>query len=170
MERVIAFVNTRDVDDGTDELNSAEQLQRWLVTQGLLERNAPVSAEDVTQAVRLREGLRAALLAHDGHSDGPVAGFEAADVPLRLVIAPDGSVTLAPAGEGVTAALAQIVAGIPQAVADGSWERTKACPKDTCQWAFYDRSKNRSRRWCSMEVCGNQEKSRSFRERQRGED
>ena len=42
-----------------------------------------------------------------------------------------------------------------------------ACPREECEWAFYDKSKNRSGRWCSMESCGNIEKAKAFRERQR---
>jgi predicted RNA-binding Zn ribbon-like protein len=53
-------------------------------------------------------------------------------------------------------------------VESGGWERLKACPREECEWAFYDRSKNSSGRWCSMESCGNIEKARAFRERRRG--
>jgi predicted RNA-binding Zn ribbon-like protein len=47
----------------------------------------------------------------------------------------------------------------------GQWERVKICPADDCRWAFYDRSRNHSRTWCSMQVCGNREKARSWRGR-----
>jgi predicted RNA-binding Zn ribbon-like protein len=47
----------------------------------------------------------------------------------------------------------------------GQWERVKICPADDCRWAFYDRSRNHSRTWCSMQVCGNREKARSWRDR-----
>ena len=169
MQRVIAFVNTRDVDAGTDDIATPEQLGAWLRDQGLAPTGARPSGDDLEAAQQLREGLRQALLAHDSHRlEAPLPGQTT--VPLQLVIAADGSVDLRPAEIGVAAALAQIVAPIPAAVADGSWERTKVCPKDTCQWAFYDQSRNRSRRWCSMEVCGNQEKTKSFRQRQRAGD
>jgi len=49
---------------------------------------------------------------------------------------------------------------------EGIWSRLKVCPNEACQWAFYDRSRNRSGRWCMMEVCGNRMKARSFRQRQ----
>jgi len=39
-----------------------------------------------------------------------------------------------------------------------------------CQWAFYDRSKNRSGRWCSMRTCGNRTKTRAYRTRRRAGD
>jgi predicted RNA-binding Zn ribbon-like protein len=88
-------------------------------------------------------------------------------VPLELVITAEGKAELQPAGSGITPALGHIVAAIPAAVADGTWARMKVCPSDVCLAAFFDRSKNRSRRWCAMEVCGNREKTQAFRERQR---
>jgi len=42
--------------------------------------------------------------------------------------------------------------------------RVKECPR--CGWLFLDESKNRSRRWCSMEVCGNRNKVMRHQERQ----
>jgi predicted RNA-binding Zn ribbon-like protein len=48
-----------------------------------------------------------------------------------------------------------------------TWSRLKACRDDTCKWAFYDHSKNRSGHWCSMEVCGSRHKARQYRERRK---
>jgi predicted RNA-binding Zn ribbon-like protein len=67
----------------------------------------------------------------------------------------------------VPGALSRILAVVYTAMADESWHRLKACRLDDCQWAFYDQSKNRSRTWCSMKVCGNRAKARAYRERQR---
>lgn len=38
--------------------------------------------------------------------------------------------------------------------------RVGECQGDGCGWLFLDMSRNRSRRWCSMEECGNREKAR----------
>ncbi len=43
--------------------------------------------------------------------------------------------------------------------------RIKTCPGENCDWKFLDRSKNRSRRWCDMAVCGNVAKAREYRAR-----
>jgi predicted RNA-binding Zn ribbon-like protein len=43
--------------------------------------------------------------------------------------------------------------------------RIKTCPGENCGWKFLDRSKNRSRRWCDMAVCGNVVKAREYRAR-----
>jgi predicted RNA-binding Zn ribbon-like protein len=72
---------------------------------------------------------------------------------------------LAAAGTGVRAGLAAVLASVVALARSGDWERLKICPADDCQWAFFDESRNRSRRWCSMEVCGNRSKLRTFRDR-----
>jgi predicted RNA-binding Zn ribbon-like protein len=46
--------------------------------------------------------------------------------------------------------------------------RVRICAADDCMWIFLDSSKNNSRRWCSMNQCGNRAKTRRFYARQRG--
>jgi predicted RNA-binding Zn ribbon-like protein len=43
--------------------------------------------------------------------------------------------------------------------------RVRTCAADTCRWLFLDTSKNHTRRWCNMKVCGNRMKARRFHER-----
>ena len=38
-------------------------------------------------------------------------------------------------------------------------KRVKQCADDACGWLFVDMSRNNSRRWCSMEDCGNRAKA-----------
>lgn len=45
--------------------------------------------------------------------------------------------------------------------------RVKTCPGADCGWKFLDQSRNRSRRWCDMKVCGNLVKAREYRARTR---
>ena len=45
-------------------------------------------------------------------------------------------------------------------LAEGELQRVKVCASHGCGWLFYDGSKNGSRRWCSMEGCGSQDKMR----------
>ncbi len=42
----------------------------------------------------------------------------------------------------------------------------RECQDQTCGWLFLDLSKNHSRRWCDMKICGNRSKARRFYERQ----
>jgi predicted RNA-binding Zn ribbon-like protein len=52
---------------------------------------------------------------------------------------------------------------------EGDFGRLKICPGQNCRWFFVDLSKNHSRRWCDMAVCGNLAKARRFHHRQRRE-
>jgi predicted RNA-binding Zn ribbon-like protein len=45
--------------------------------------------------------------------------------------------------------------------------RLRQCGGQACGWLFLDRSRNRSRQWCTMQDCGNLSKVRRFRKRQR---
>jgi len=46
--------------------------------------------------------------------------------------------------------------------------RIHECNEETCRWLFLDRSKNHSRRWCDMRLCGNRSKAQRFYARTRG--
>lgn len=170
---VQAFVNTIDVETGTEELDSPAGLRDWLLSHDLPIAEGPVGVTDLERAVAVRAGLRALALANNGEplEAGPVEALEAvaAELPLALAVE-DGRPTLRAAGArgGAGAALARLLAIVDTAAHDGTWSRLKVCPWHTCQWAFYDSSRNRSGTWCSMEVCGNRAKARTYRARRRG--
>lgn len=48
-------------------------------------------------------------------------------------------------------------------------KRVRECGNDTCRWLFLDTSKNQSRRWCDMKICGNRIKARNYYQRARKE-
>jgi len=52
-------------------------------------------------------------------------------------------------------------------VTTGDPHRIKECGGDNCNWLFLDQSKNRSRRWCTMEDCGSKVKSKRHYHRQK---
>ena len=83
-------------------------------------------------------------------------------VSAHLHIDAGGASLSAPSG-GLDAGLAAIAQTVLQSSADGTWARLKACRAETCRWAFYDRSKNRSGAWCTMAVCGSRMKVRAYR-------
>lgn len=163
------FVNTRDGEEVVDTIGTPAELTAWLAAQGLLAPGSPPAGEhDLGTAVALREGLRAAFLGHHGpERHGVPEDLEEAlaRLPLRVSLTRDPA--LVPAGDGVLAGLAGVAAAIMHSVADGTWPRLKVCQADTCRWAFLDTSKNRSRAWCSMQVCGNRTKTRNYRARSR---
>jgi predicted RNA-binding Zn ribbon-like protein len=77
----------------------------------------------------------------------------------------DGSAVLEPQAGGAAGALGRLLVIVQTAIAAGTWQRLKACREHSCEWAFYDHTKNRSGAWCTMDVCGNRAKARAYRER-----
>jgi predicted RNA-binding Zn ribbon-like protein len=171
---VQALVNTIGLEDNEDRLDSPDALRRFLADHDLLDPAEPVGPADLTMAVELREALRAMLRVNHGEPLDPdalqVVNRAAAGLPLQVAFDGQGQPVLGPGSAGCRGALAALLAGVAQASAQGTWARLKACSADSCQWAFYDRSKNRSGRWCSMQTCGNRTKTRTYRSRHRGAD
>jgi len=169
---VRAFVNTRDIDHGVEELDTPEALVAWLAGRGLIDEHATARPGDVVRAVLFREALRELLLSNnDGHQLPLDAGRTLNDVAararLRLHMDAGGRAHLRAEGDTVDAALGRLLVVVYRAMEDDTWPRLKACREDTCKWAFYDHSKNRSGHWCSMEVCGSRHKARQYRERRK---
>jgi predicted RNA-binding Zn ribbon-like protein len=162
-----SFANTIDPEFDTETFTTPAALTIWLQGAGLAGRRAKAAGEDLACALALRAGLRRAMAAHHGESPAPYdPEFEAAtqQLPLRLTLTRTGP-RPTPVDDGVRGALGQILVAVLESQADGSWRRMKICPASTCLVAFYDRTKNRSRTWCSMEVCGNRTKTRAYRAR-----
>ncbi len=172
LELVQRFLNTLDLETGDDELDSPQALITWLTGAGLVDGTRPATAAELERALVVREGLRALLDGHNGADTDPdaVAALEAAagHASLRATFSGEQP-RLAPVCGGVDAGLAELLAIVTTAAADGDWRRLKACADDGCRWAFYDHSRNRSGRWCSMATCGNQQKARAYRERARSD-
>jgi len=170
LQLVQRFVNTVDYEHGREVLSEPSRLGRLLVELGLLDAGAAVGADDLRRALDVREALRSLALANNGHDvdAARLAVLEEAAAAGRLTVRFDGPhAVLAPDAPGVRGALAELVAIVYTAMADGTWSRLKACDRDVCGWLFYDRSRNRSARWCQMAVCGNRTKTRAYRTRRR---
>jgi len=173
LELVIDFVNTLDPDEPADAFATPEGVGDWLTSRGLLDAaDLPLDEVERRQAIRLREALLALMLAHNGSATDEQAARVLDQVARRgelgVQFRSDGSAPLAPRSEGFAAALSAVVVPVAEAARDGSWLRVKACRADDCQWAFYDRSRNRSGVWCDMAVCGNRAKVRAYRRRGAG--
>ena len=165
---VESFLNSVDVESGTDDLRDVATFRQWLVDH---DQASAASEADLDLARSLRTELRAETLGHHdppdeaGPRDRTALDTITARIPLSVRFGPEGAARPAPAGSGVTAVLGEVLAAVALAAHDGSWRRMKTCPADDCLVVYYDASRNSSRRWCSMRVCGNRNKTRTYRQR-----
>ena len=166
---VQAYVNTVDIQDGPEELSDRNALERWLVAHGLMKSGQEVSDSDLKNAIAVREAIRGVIGANTGATIYPLdiatLNGAAAASRLRARFGADGKARLEPEAGGVAGAMGRLVATVFTAMADDDWSRLKLCGSSTCRWAFYDRSRNHSSRWCAMASCGNRQKARRFRQR-----
>jgi len=149
---IVRFINTLDVEAGTDVLDTVDAWQSWLSAQGLDAGFGRESARDLEQARELRDDLRA--LASGARRE------QGRQVGIQVALTDDGEVEL-----GADTAVGLIAAAAAKVAIEKRLDRVKICPADNCRWAFYDSSRNHSRQWCSMEVCGNRAKARAHRAR-----
>ena len=169
LELVRGFVNTRELDPDMESIPTPEALARWLSEHGLLEPGIDLDDDDLRRAHELRDALRSLLLSNNGAPLDPEAvetvNAALSGAPLAVRFDDEGRPELAVGASGLDAAVARLGAIVYEAKVDGTWQRLKVCAADDCRWAFYDRSRNRSGTWCSMKVCRNRAKVRSYRER-----
>ncbi len=168
LELVRTYVNSLDVEGSAEALDSPDSLAAWLAERGHPAGPSGVSLEDLEHARAVREALREVLLSHNEDAAPDPAALATLDAagaraPVRVRFTPGGEAGFAPAGSGLDAAIGELLAIVARAEAEGTWPRLKACAADSCRWAFYDHSRNHSRTWCTMAVCGNRAKARSYR-------
>jgi predicted RNA-binding Zn ribbon-like protein len=163
------YVNTLDFETGIDAIATPDELAMWFSEQGLVDDLVEPSDEEHADALAVREAIRELLLANNAvDTDAGAASktLEEAGRKAQLGVRfENGRPVLAPEGEGARGAIGRIVAIVAELAPTDEWKRLKGCRDEHCRVAFYDKSRNRSRAWCSMEVCGNREKARSFRAR-----
>lgn len=149
---MLDFLNTLNVEEGTDALDEVSDLEEWSRQHG--EPPGRLTKRDWEAARQLRDTLRAAA--------GAVTASDRLDasVPVTVRVTSGGSVSLS----GRTPA-ELVAAAVAELALRGDSNRLKICQADDCQWAFYDSSRNQSRQWCSMAVCGNRAKVRAHRSR-----
>jgi predicted RNA-binding Zn ribbon-like protein len=166
---VQAYVNTVDLQDGPEELTDPNTLAAWLVARGLMEPAEQATEADLKHAIAVREAIRGLVAANSGGKvyplDVAILNEAATASRLRARFGADGKARLEPEAGGVAGGMGRIVAALYSAMADEGWGRLKLCGSQSCRWAFYDRSRNHSSRWCTMASCGNRQKAKRFRQR-----
>jgi len=184
-ELILDFVNTRPVQDGeaTELLPDFASLVRWFRAAGILNEHqadelakkwaeSTAGKRAVEQMRQWRERLRKQLIAwEEGGSVHPAMVEEVnqlmAEHPMRFRLSskkkPTTELWFEPhQPEDLCAPLAHSVATL---VAEVDRNRVRKCGQ--CVLHFHDTSKKGTRRWCSMQLCGNRLKVAAYARRKR---
>jgi predicted RNA-binding Zn ribbon-like protein len=164
-EFVVFLVDSRVVSDDRGQRLEA------------LERSEPAAIDGVLlKTLRLRECLRAVFAALEERRDFPKAWVAPINEILRVT---EGHDELMPQQDqwrlefiaresGLEWLLAAIARSAAELIVEGETAPLKRCANPECRLFFYDDSRTRQRRWCSMAVCGNRHKVAAFLRRKIG--
>jgi len=178
------FVNTVDPrhEPGRREyLDSYQALAAWGRHAGIIAAEGetglgeaatadPVEADRVLRrAIDLREALYEIFVRAASGQEPSAAVMDVLQAELTGALA---HIRLAASGSGfgwsweaARPRLDHVLWAVSWSAADllvqGPLERIRECPgQDNCGWLFVDLTRNASRRWCDMRVCGNRAKAR----------
>ena len=168
LEDVRRFLNTWEHLAGTGEACDhlaplARDASAW---RERFTRVRRPKASELRALTALRSGLRAAV---ERDIDARWLTEQLEGAGLTVAVVPEAGahrVTYVPAAP---TAVGDLLAIVVEAIADGTWERLKACPD--CRLVFFDRTRNAQKRWCQMSArqggraCGSIAKVRRWRAR-----
>jgi predicted RNA-binding Zn ribbon-like protein len=171
LELLQRFINSynHDFPREWDRIGTAEKAQAWLRQKRLVAPGDRITGADAARLRELREALRALAVANQSgqpeRAATDVVRIAAHEAQLSVAIDGTGRTALEPTRRGVDGAVATLLGILHEAQLTGDWSRLKGCRK--CEYAFFDRSKNRSSAWCAMSICGNRTKNRAYYRRRR---
>jgi predicted RNA-binding Zn ribbon-like protein len=187
----LSFANTADwhaSDQPVEGLKSYWDLLNWGVTVEVLSRekasqlakiaeDSPVKAESVLRsAIELREAIYRIFSAVANLCSVNTDDLQILDLsiqkyyPLLQISGSDNVFGLSwpQDSESLDQVLWPVIQSAIQLLTSERLDRVGQCDDDRgCGWLFYDTSRNKSRRWCSMETCGNRAKVHRHYEKQR---
>ncbi|HEX8713453.1 MAG TPA: ABATE domain-containing protein [Terracidiphilus sp.] len=183
---ILDFLNTRLVlsQVPTELLTDFDALERWFIASGIVNslktrrrlrswHNLPEAAVFLKELLAFRERLRDAVLRIEAGKNPP--GEFVKEVNARLLDHPprtalrerNGQISRETVFEPQTLAdlWAPFVDGAADLLTESGTRRIRQC--ESCVVHFYDTSKKGSRRWCSMNICGNKIKVAAYQRRKR---
>jgi putative stress-induced transcription regulator/CGNR zinc finger protein len=171
------FVNTELILGGTrvDLLTGPRALRSWLKARGFPPPPGRIGRPVFRRAIALRTTLRRAAMACGARGFPPAAartlnGLLAGDPgTYRLTATRKGwTLRFEPGSRKAVSVLVPLARSTAEFVASADLSRVRTCANPACILTYYDTSKNRARRWCSMALCGNRRKVAEFYRRRRG--
>lgn len=159
-----------------ERIPTPERLADWLAAVELAP-GAPVTAEDLATAHRLRETLRPLALSAAtgeevdaeaarrlaGASQELIAFLSAHDEPLNIAATGEAPGLHRPAPPTATAALARIARQAADHLTGPERHTLKSCPESDCRGVFTD--PDGRRRWCPSPACASRGRVRAHRAR-----
>ena len=158
------FLNTRSIELGVDDFASAAQMTDWLRTAGLWQIRSQLQESEFQQLLVFRETIREVL--QGSRENGSLLALSA-NIQFGFTMN-NNHLQLKPSTRSSEERVrGSLLAIIYNSIKDGTWPRFKCCALPSCGWAYYDNTRSRTKKWCSMKTCGSRHKAREYYKRNR---
>ncbi len=182
------FLNTKPILESEPQelLPNAAALERWLIASGIVTsqknrrlirawRDSRKGEAFIQKLITFREGLRAAVLRLEAGSLPGDAFLAELDIllkqyPQRISLRKEDAKVVREVffqPQKPQDVWAPIVAATAELLSEVEPSRIRQCESEPCVVHFYDTSRKGSRRWCSMNICGNKLKVAAYQRRRR---
>ncbi|CAH2396154.1 CGNR zinc finger domain-containing protein [Mesorhizobium escarrei] len=151
-----------------ERMRSPEDLGRWCVESGLLDRAPAVDEQKLAKAISLRESLQRIGESIATRRSPDLSDIAQVNVAASVEVIPQLSEDAASVrwvAGGVEAALSRVARDAVDLFSGSFRDRIRICANPKCQGLFVDESRPGLRRWCSMTTCGDQAKKARFRKK-----
>lgn len=146
-----------------------EALAQWRHTRGVTANDVVLNEADLVKLRAIRAGLVSRIRA--GTTDPGAADDDhlALSAATTMQLDAHGRVHAVPNGKGWRYVASVLLIEIYDAQRDDAWRHLKTCCNHRCSAAFFDRSRNNSRLWHDVNVCGNLANLHAHRARKRAQ-
>ncbi len=158
------FLNTWSGELEIDDFETVKSTEAWLRRVELWAGSKKLTSEQQQKIVKFRSDLRSWVL--DKENIQPLNEL-AAEISFRAEFRAEGDVRFLPAEVSYDGVIGMLIKVILESQQNGTWDRFKCCELPTCGWAYYDSTRSRTKRWCSMKTCGSRHKAREYYKRKR---
>lgn len=153
-----------------ERLRDRRDLAAWFVETGLMTRPPVVEQHDLKQTRKLRDAIYTLVTSlMNDERPGPSATATlnrfAAHPPMRLALSGSGKDLEKELDHTIAEGLSTIARSAITLVVSPSLGRVRQCAGPTCSMLFLDHSRPGTRRWCSMNRCGNKQKKHNMKAR-----
>ncbi len=158
------FLNTSHSEMGFDDFGTTDSTESWLRGVGLWTESKKITMAQAQKIIDFRSDLRLWILEKD-HIQ-PLNHLATA-ITFQAEFNSEGDIQFVPTGDACDRVLGALIGMVSQSQQGGTWSRFKCCELPTCGWAYYDSTRSRTKRWCSMKTCGSRHKAREYYKRNR---
>lgn len=161
---VHGFLNTWSDELGIEDFDTPRSTEEWMRDVGLWSGSGKTTKSQHQRILRFRDQLRAWVIDKTQFND---LNELISKITFGVEVSSSGELSLQTMGDACDTALGALIEAIFDSTRTGTWDRLRCCDLPTCGWAFYDSTRSRTKRWCSMKTCGSRHKAREYYKRSR---